>query len=63
MVFADVECAKTAAKAISGQVFDGHHLYTDMADNEAVPDHRRSVFVGNLPFDVEEVATVSRSPI
>jgi len=54
VVFAEEEVAQKACKEANGIVFQGNHLNTDMADNDATPDHRRSIFVGNLPFDVEE---------
>lgn len=54
VVFVKEEDARTAAKEANGVIFQGNHLHTDMADNDATPDHRRSVFIGNLPFDVEE---------
>ena len=59
VVYMDRETATKAAKGLNGTVFAGHHLHTDMADNEAVPDHRRSVFIGNLPLDIEEVAVTA----
>jgi len=54
IVFSADEEAEAAVKALSGAVFEGNHLNTDMANNDSMPDHRRSVFVGNLPFDIEE---------
>ncbi|KAJ3363846.1 Nucleolar protein 12 [Allomyces javanicus] len=70
VVFNDAASARKAAGAVSGTVFEGKHLRTDYCgpdapaaagdadDDEAVAkrtrDPKRCVFVGNVPFDVED---------
>ncbi|RKP06869.1 hypothetical protein THASP1DRAFT_31316 [Thamnocephalis sphaerospora] len=43
-----------AALAANGQLFLGHHLRVDRASSADQFDRKRSVFVGNLSFDVQE---------
>ncbi|KAJ3014856.1 Nucleolar protein 12 [Thoreauomyces humboldtii] len=46
----------TPALVENGQIFLGNHIRVDVAqkDNDGKHDHKRSVFVGALPFDVAE---------
>ena len=43
----------TAALQSNGEEFGGLHLRVDLA-TKPEPDHKRSIFVGNLPFNTEE---------
>ncbi|KAG5178517.1 hypothetical protein JKP88DRAFT_261309 [Tribonema minus] len=52
IVFQDAESAR-AALAANGRELNGHHLRVDSAARPTV-DPARSVFLGNLPFDVRE---------
>ncbi|KNE55327.1 hypothetical protein AMAG_01229 [Allomyces macrogynus ATCC 38327] len=69
VVFTDAASARKAAGAVNGTVFENKHLRTDYCgpdapakggadDDEAVAkrtrDPKRCVFVGNVPFDVED---------
>ncbi|KAJ3372089.1 Nucleolar protein 12 [Allomyces arbusculus] len=70
VVFTDAASARKAAGAVNGTVFESKHLRTDYCgpdapaaagdadDDEAVAkrsrDPKRCVFVGNVPFDVED---------
>jgi nucleolar protein 12 len=45
--------AATAALGANGRELEGHHLRVDSVDGFP-PDPKRSVFLGNLPFDVKE---------
>lgn len=51
--FMTAESAKKALKC-NGKKLDGFHLRVDMAARDQVRDIKKSVFVGNLPFDMEE---------
>ncbi|XP_048586266.1 RNA-binding protein 34 isoform X1 [Nematostella vectensis] len=48
--------AENANQAIAsnGEEIDGFHIRVDLASNDKAHDHQRSVFIGNLPFDIEE---------
>jgi len=60
VVFKDAESAAKAAKDGNGAQLQGKVLRCDMAttpgkhEDLSHGDHRKGVFVGNLPFDVEE---------
>ena len=43
-----------AVEALNGSVWEGKHLRVDNVGNPGVKDHKRCVFVGNLPFDVQD---------
>ncbi|XP_005100987.1 RNA-binding protein 34 [Aplysia californica] len=53
IVFKDDESANKAL-ARNGYVLDDQHLRVDIAASAKKHDKKRSVFVGNLPFDVRE---------
>jgi len=53
IVFKDEEAAKKALEK-NGHVLDGLHLRVDIASASSKADKKRSVFLGNLPFDVQE---------
>ncbi|XP_072169120.1 RNA-binding protein 34-like [Diadema setosum] len=53
IVFKDDQCAQAALKS-NGWTLHKHHLRVDIAGNSKKHDLRRSVFVGNIPFKVEE---------
>lgn len=53
-VFAEEAMAEQAAKELNGTVFEEKHLRADMAGKSSEKDHRRTVFVGNLPFDISD---------
>lgn len=42
------------ATSCNGALFEDHHVRVDLAERSKVHANDRSVFVGNLPFDVEE---------
>ena len=44
----------SAVKALNGSMWEGKHLRVDSVGNPGVRDHKRCVFVGNLPFDVQD---------
>ncbi|RKP12533.1 hypothetical protein BJ684DRAFT_16986 [Piptocephalis cylindrospora] len=60
IVYKEKAAVKAAVKAKNGTLFLEKHLRVDRAEKKSVEkgqvDHRRSVFVGNLAFDVEEEA-------
>ena len=53
VVFKDEASAKNALK-YNGKEFKGHHLRLDISANSDQHDHKRSVFVGNLPYNIDE---------
>eukprot|EP00051_Salpingoeca_urceolata_P013124 m.164072 g.164072 ORF g.164072 m.164072 type:complete len:255 (+) comp17705_c0_seq3:1220-1984(+) len=53
IVFLDKESAE-AATASNQTEFMGHHLRVDLAASSGKFDPKKSVFVGNLPFDATE---------
>ncbi|XP_070556961.1 RNA-binding protein 34-like [Ptychodera flava] len=53
VVFKEEKSARKALKC-NGKEFRGHHLRVDLSSNTDRHDHRRSIFVGNLPYEVEE---------
>jgi RNA recognition motif-containing protein len=55
VVFAEEEQAHRAKEGLDGSVWEGKHLRADMAGaGKKEVDHGKSVFVGNLPFDVAD---------
>ncbi|KJE92957.1 hypothetical protein CAOG_03829 [Capsaspora owczarzaki ATCC 30864] len=57
VVMREAAVARRAALALNGTVLEGKHLRVDIASNSNKPhDHRKSVFVGNLPMNAEEEA-------
>ena len=56
VVFSSEGAAKTVARKLNGTVVLDRHLRIDNVANPAAMDHRRCVFVGNLPFVDEETA-------
>ncbi|CAF1080777.1 unnamed protein product [Adineta ricciae] len=54
--FADESQAKKAT-SLNGELYKEHHLRVDMAQNQnegAKHDNKRSIFIGNLPFDASD---------
>ncbi|KAI9301018.1 hypothetical protein BJ944DRAFT_13479 [Cunninghamella echinulata] len=54
VVFKSKDAVDACVKALNGTVFMEHHLRVDHADASTVGDHKRSVFLGSLPFDVKD---------
>jgi nucleolar protein 12 len=55
-VYEHEDSVQKAVDALNGVVWEGKHLRVDSVGSPSVHDHRRSVFVGNLPFDVADEA-------
>jgi len=53
-VYKTPESVGSAVKALNGSMWEGKHLRVDSVGNPGVRDHKRCVFVGNLPFDVQD---------
>lgn len=53
VVFKEAAEAQKAAEAVRGSLFMSKHLHCTLA-NDTNSDTKRTVFVGNLPFDVED---------
>ncbi|KAG1684010.1 RNA-binding protein 34 [Nymphon striatum] len=53
VVFTTKELAEKAL-TLNGSVFEGHHIRVDLSNKKSEPDHKHSVFVGNLSFKTEE---------
>lgn len=53
VVFTSVRGAEKAVRAVNNTVFKDRHLRVDLAD-EPIKSVKKSVFVGNVPFDVKE---------
>ncbi|UJR30382.1 hypothetical protein I4U23_017917 [Adineta vaga] len=54
--FAD-ELEATNATSLNGYLYKEHHLRVDMAQDQnedTKHDHKRSIFIGNLPFDAND---------
>uniref|UniRef100_T1IYB7 RRM domain-containing protein n=1 Tax=Strigamia maritima TaxID=126957 RepID=T1IYB7_STRMM len=43
-----------SARQLNGHKLDGFVLRVDLASNKNQPNHKKSIFVGNLPFEIEE---------
>lgn len=55
VVFKEVESLEKAINDLNGKVFEGRHLCVDNAEISLKhSDHNKSLFVGNLPFDVDD---------
>jgi nucleolar protein 12 len=55
VVFKQKESLEKAISDLNGKVFEGRHLCVDHAEIKIHhSDHNRSLFVGNLPFDVDD---------
>ena len=60
VVFAEASSAKKACEALNMKEFEGRHIRVDLAgkpsivQSEVVYDHARSVFLGHLPFTVDD---------
>ncbi|XP_069744159.1 RNA-binding protein 34 [Narcine bancroftii] len=54
VVFRQQSDAVKALARNGSKVQTGFHLRVDLANKSNVHDHRRSVFLGNLPFDIQE---------
>ena len=53
VVFESEESAEKAL-ALNGEVLGGRHLRVDLVGQSSTHKHKRSVFVGNLPFTADE---------
>ncbi|XP_064622925.1 RNA-binding protein 34-like [Lineus longissimus] len=51
VVFSEEEETKKALKK-NGRLIDGHHIKVDLVGQECEHDHKKSIFVGNLPFAI-----------
>ena len=54
LVFVEKESADKAAQQENGKLFLGKHIRVDVADNKKRLANQLTVFVGNLPYDVED---------
>ncbi|KAM4694116.1 RNA-binding protein 34 [Discoglossus pictus] len=54
VVFKEVESASKALKRNGAEVGSGFHIRVDLASKGTSHDNKRSAFVGNLPFEIEE---------
>ncbi|KAI8097604.1 uncharacterized protein BX664DRAFT_326784 [Halteromyces radiatus] len=54
VVFKTKDEADQCAKELDGQVYQEKHLRVDNANASTAVDHKRSVFLGQLPFDVKD---------
>ena len=54
IVFEKGESVKSAVEGRNGYIWEEKHLRVDSVSNPTSHDHKRSVFVGNLPFDVQD---------
>ncbi|OUS42795.1 hypothetical protein BE221DRAFT_61270 [Ostreococcus tauri] len=60
VVFEKAESAQKAAETLNMKAFEGRHVRVDLAakpsivSSEVVYDHTRSVFLGHLPFNVDD---------
>ncbi|KAL0477756.1 nucleolar protein 12 [Acrasis kona] len=56
VVFKNKESVDQAAEELNGKLFEGRHLTVDHAIPRKLQnkDHKNCVFLGNLPFDVDE---------
>ena len=54
VVFSSSTAAATVVNKLNGSVVLDRHLRVDHSDTPSKPDHRRCVYVGNLPFVDEE---------
>ncbi|XP_066280947.1 RNA-binding protein 34-like [Branchiostoma lanceolatum] len=54
VVFTEKASAQAALKRNGTIVGGSHHIRVDLASNSQKFDHKLSIFVGNLPFDVED---------
>ncbi|KAJ8285036.1 hypothetical protein COCON_G00038860 [Conger conger] len=55
IVFKSEEGAEKALQRNGLEIEKGFHIRVDRASKSASHDHKRSVFVGNLPYDVNEL--------
>ncbi|XP_078592351.1 RNA-binding protein 34-like [Branchiostoma floridae x Branchiostoma japonicum] len=54
VVFTEEASAQAALRRNGTIVGGSHHIRVDLASNSKKFDHKLSIFVGNLPFDVED---------
>ncbi|OCT62107.1 hypothetical protein XELAEV_18043190mg [Xenopus laevis] len=54
VVFKDESSASKALMRNGAEVGSGFHIRVDMASKSSSHDNKRSAFVGNLPYDIEE---------
>ncbi|XP_077991050.1 uncharacterized protein LOC144445386 [Glandiceps talaboti] len=55
VVFKEEESARKALKR-NGKEVKGHHIRVDLCANSNKHDHKRSIFIGNIPFKVDDEA-------
>eukprot|EP00057_Strongylocentrotus_purpuratus_P030531 XP_781943.3 PREDICTED: RNA-binding protein 34 [Strongylocentrotus purpuratus] len=55
IVFEEEQCAR-AALASNGKIVNKHHMRVDIAGNNKKHDMKRSLFVGNLAFNIDDEA-------
>uniref|UniRef100_UPI00358FFB25 RNA-binding protein 34 n=1 Tax=Myxine glutinosa TaxID=7769 RepID=UPI00358FFB25 len=56
VVFREQQSVSEALQRNGAEIQDGFHIRVDSALGEKQHDHKRSIFVGNLPYDIEEEA-------
>uniref|UniRef100_A0A8D0HGB4 RNA binding motif protein 34 n=1 Tax=Sphenodon punctatus TaxID=8508 RepID=A0A8D0HGB4_SPHPU len=56
VVFKEENAAAQALKRNGTQIASGFHIRVDLASKSSSHDNKRSVFVGNLPYDIEDDA-------
>jgi nucleolar protein 12 len=54
-VYRNTESVARAVAGLNGVLWEGNHLRADQADGGG-RDYKRCVFVGNLPFEVQDEA-------
>ncbi|KAG1929696.1 RNA-binding protein 34 [Pimephales promelas] len=55
VVFREEEAAAGALKWNGHEIQTGFHIRVDRVSKRSAHDHKRSIFVGNLPYDVSEL--------
>ncbi|XP_056097400.1 RNA-binding protein 34 [Rhinichthys klamathensis goyatoka] len=55
VVFREEEAAAGALKWNGREIQTGFHIRVDRVSKHSAHDHKRSIFVGNLPYDVSEL--------
>ncbi|KAE8574970.1 hypothetical protein XENTR_v10003650 [Xenopus tropicalis] len=56
IVFKDESSASQALKRNGAEVGSGFHIRVDIASKRSSHDNKRSAFIGNLPYEIEEEA-------
>ncbi|KAJ8392459.1 hypothetical protein AAFF_G00075840 [Aldrovandia affinis] len=55
VVFKADEAAEKALQRNGAEIEKGFHIRVDRASKSTTHDHKRSIFVGNLPYDINEL--------